>query len=195
VDSSLFMFNVKSLTKLSAGLLVLGAIGLASQAHAQTVDMPFDGNVPGSCTFGTVTPGVLTRFSPLAVMAAGGGVVPPTLPGSGTAARVTVTCTGNSALTVAAPTGTAPAGYVPTTVQAIVQKATNGPETASAKLGPAFDTVGPWNQPMTNSMPLGAGPTQLNVSLAVGAGGNPPNAVPVPTGNYSYKVNLSITGN
>jgi hypothetical protein len=195
VDCSLFMSNVKSLIRISAGLLVLGSIGVAAQAQAQTVDMPFDGNVPGSCTFGTVTPGVLTRFSPVAVMAAGGGVVPPTLPGGGTAARVTVTCTGNSALTVAAPTGTAPAGYVPTTVQAIVQKATNGAETASAKLGPVFDTVGPWNQPMTTTMPLTVGPTQLNVSLAVGAGGNVPNQPIVPTGNYSYKVNLSITGN
>jgi hypothetical protein len=187
------MSNVKSLIRISAGLLVLGSIGVAAQAQAQTVDMPFDGNVPGSCTFGTVTPGVLTRFSPLAVMAAGGGIFPPT-PQNGTAARVTVNCTGNSALTIAVPTGTAPAGYVPTTVQGIVQKA-NSPEMASAKLGPAFEPIAPWGQPMTTTMPLVAGPTQLNVSLAIGAPANTANPVPVPTGNYSYKVNLSITGN
>jgi hypothetical protein len=188
------MSNVKSLIRISAGLLVLGSIGVAAQAQAQTVDMPFDGNVPGACTFGTVTPGVLTRFSPVGILAAGGGIMAPT-PLSGTAARVTVTCTGNSALTVAVPTGTVPAGYVPTTVQGIVQKTTNGPEMASAKSGPFFDTVAPWNLPMTPTMPLGAGPTQLNVSLAVGAGAGVPNQPLIPTGNYSYKVNLSITGN
>jgi hypothetical protein len=173
------MSNVKSLIRISAGLLVLGSIGFAGQAQAQSVDMPFDGNVPGSCTFGTVTPGVLVRSSLGAVMAAGGGVFGPT-PTNGTAARVTVTCTGGSALTVAVPTGAGPAGFVPNTVQAIVQKA-NGPEIASARLGPAFDPI--------------TGATQLNVSLAVGAGAGVPNSPPIPTGNYSYKVNLSITGN
>jgi hypothetical protein len=187
------MSNVKSLIRISAGLLVLGSIGFAGQAQAQSVDMPFDGNVPGSCTFGTVTPGVLVRSSLGAVMAAGGGVFGPT-PTNGTAARVTVTCTGGSALTVAVPTGAGPAGFVPNTVQAIVQKA-NGPEIASARLGPAFDPIAPWNLPNPTTMPLLTGATQLNVSLAVGAGAGVPNSPPIPTGNYSYKVNLSITGN
>ncbi len=187
------MSNVKSLLRISAGLLVLGSIGVAGQAQAQTVDMPFDGNVPGACTFGLPTPGVLTKFSPVALMAAGDGALPPT-PQNGIAARVTVNCTGGSALTVAVPTGSGPAGYLPNTVQAVVQKA-NGPEIASAKSGPVFDTIAPWNLPITNTMPLLTGPTQLNVSLAIGSGGPLGNAPLVPTGNYSYKVNLSITGN
>jgi hypothetical protein len=191
------MSNVKSLIRISAGLLVLGSIGVAGQAQAQTVDMPFDGNVPGACTFGTVTPGVLAK-SPngFAVMGAGGGVVPP-LPTNGSAARVTVTCTGISAVTIAVPTGAGPAGFAPATVQGIVQKGTGLLDMASARSGPAFDGgAGPWGIANT-SVPLGNGITQLNVSLAVGTGNNLPPTPPsaVTPGNYSYKVNLSITGN
>ncbi len=191
------MSNVKSLIRISAGLLVLGSIGVAGQVQAQTVDMPFDGNVPGACTFGTVTPGVLARSTPVAVLAAGGGIFPPTST-NGSAARVTVVCTGNSALTIGVPTGAGPAGFVPNTVQGIVQRGTNsGPgDVASAKSGPAFENAGPWAT--TNAtMPLAAGPTQLNVSLAVGTGVTVPPTPPsaVTPGNYSYKVNLSITGN
>jgi hypothetical protein len=190
---------IKSFSKISAGLLVLGAISLASQAHAQTVDMPFDGNIPGSCTFGTITPGVLAKSANgFAVMAGGGGVLP-IAPVTGTAARVTVTCSGNSAVTIAVPTGSGPAGFAPNTVQGIVQKGTglNVTDMASARSGPAFDGgAGPWG--ITNaSVPLIAGPTQLNVSLAVGTGTNLPPTPPsfVTPGNYSYTVNLSITGN
>jgi hypothetical protein len=43
------MSNAKSLIRISAGLLVLGSIGVAGQAQAQTVDMPFDGNVYAGC--------------------------------------------------------------------------------------------------------------------------------------------------
>jgi hypothetical protein len=192
------MSNVKSLIRISAGLLVLGAIGVAAQAQAQTVDMPFDGNVPGICTFGTITPGVLAK-SPngFAVMGAGGGVVPP-VAANGTPARVTVTCNGNSAVTIAVPTGSGPAGFAPATVQGIVQKGTslNVADMASARSGPVFDGGGVWAVPTTN-VPLTPGPTQLNVSLAVGTGNNLPPTPPsaVTPGNYSYKVNLSITGN
>jgi hypothetical protein len=193
------MSNVKSLLRISAGLLVLGAIGVAAQAQAQTVTMPFDGNVPGSCAFGTVTPGVLAKpaFGPGAnyvVMATGGGLpIPPT----GTASSVTVTCTNNSVLTIAPPTGSGPVGFAPAVRQAIVQRNNNaGPlDQASANVGGVFEPGGPWN--VTNpTMPLNPGPQLLNVSMVAGNGPLAPiPPTPLPTGNYSYTVNLSITGN
>jgi hypothetical protein len=197
------MFNVKSLTKLSAGLLVLGAIGLASQAHAQTVDMPFDGNVPGSCTFGTITPGVLARpplgGGPNAVMANGGGTPLNTSPSTGTASSVTVTCTASSVLTIAPPTGSGPVGFTPATLQAVVQKTGGGSplDFASATVGATFAPTGsgPWGQ-TNRTVTLINGTTPLTVSLVAGSNApiGPANP-PLPTGNYSYTVNLSITGN
>jgi hypothetical protein len=196
------MSNVKSLIRISAGLLVLGSIGLAAQAQAQTVDMPFDGNVPGSCTFGTVTPGVLVRANGpgvAAVMATGGGTPIGGGPGVGTASKVTVTCTAPSVLSVAVPTGSGPVGFTPGTVQTLVQRATGGGplDYASATAGPNYETIGPWSQ-TNRTMTLNAGPTPLNVNMVAGFGNNNPPPLPpapLPTGNYSYKVNLSITGN
>jgi hypothetical protein len=191
--------TIKSFSKISAGLLVLGAIGLASQAHAQTVDMPFDGNIPGSCTFGTITPGVLARLigpgPNYAVMATAPGVTPGGGPPVGTASSVTVTCTTPSVLTIAAPTGSGPVGFTPAVRQALVQSANGGP-LASANVGGTFEPGGPWNT--TNpTMPLLPGaPQLLNVSMVAGNGPlAPPVPGPLPTGNYSYTVNLSITGN
>ncbi len=162
--------------------------------------MPFDGNVAGSCTFATPVAGVLAKpligpGSNYSVMATGGGLpIPPT----GTASSVTVTCTNNSVLTIAAPTGAGPVGLAPVTRQAIVQRgnSTNPLDMASANVGGVFDPGGgPWN--ITNpTMPLNPGPQLLNVSMVAGNGPLAPLVPgPLPTGNYSYSVNLSITGN
>jgi hypothetical protein len=189
------MLNAKSCLNLSASLLLLSSIVSASQAQAQSVNIPMNGNIPGTCTFGAVSSGTLAKHnnSPYAVMAATGS-----FPGAvGTAGRVTVTCQGSSALTIAAPVGSGPIGFTPGVVQAVVQKAnsTLPLDMASANTGGTFEPVGPWNT--TNpSMPLLSGPTVLNVSMVAGAAPGPgPILGPLPTGNYTYTINLSITGN
>jgi hypothetical protein len=188
------MLNAKSLIKVSAGLLLVGTIACASQAQAQSVNIPMNGNLPGTCTFGAVSGGTLAKHpSPYAVMAATGG-----FPGAvGTAGRVTVTCQGSSALTIAPPVGSGPIGFTPGVVQAVVQKgnSTIPPDMASANTGGTFEPSGPWN--ITNpSMPLTSGSTILNVSMVAGSGPlSPPPTAPLPTGNYNYTINLSITGN
>ena len=65
---------------------------------------------------------------------------------------------------------------------------------ASANVGGTFESVGPWNT--TNpTMQLQTGSTVLNISLAAGSGPNNSLAPFLPTGNYTYTINLSITGN
>lgn len=189
------MLNAKSCLNISAGLLLLTSIVSASQAQAQSVNVPMNGNVPGSCTFGAVTAGTLAKHSsPYAVMGA-----TPTFAGAvGSAGRVTVTCVGSSALTVAAPVGSGPVGFTPTVVQAVVQKGNSSipSDLASASTGGVFEPGGPWNT--TNpSMPLPPGPTVLNVNMVAGLGMTGPGPIPgpLPIGNYNYTINLSITGN
>ena len=44
-------------------------------------------------------------------------------------------------------------------------------------------------------MQLQTGSTVLNISMVAGSGPNNPPAPLLPTGNYTYTINLSITGN
>lgn len=191
------MLNAKSCLNLSASLLLLSSIASASQVQAQSVNIPMNGNVPGTCTFGSVSGGTLAKGSLFsAVMATGGGIPVLGGPAVGTAGRVTVTCQSGSALTIAPPMGSGPIGFAPSVVQALVQKGTStGPlDLASANTGGTFESGSPWST--TNpTMPLSPGPTILNVSMVAGSGPNNPSAPPLPTGNYNYTINLSITGN
>jgi hypothetical protein len=199
------MFNKKSYRHLSAGLLVVGSIlGCAFQAQAQTVNVPFSGNVPGTCTFGTPIAGTLVKHPILnAVSASSGGL---SLlgggPGSstGTPGSVAITCQGSSSVTIAVPVGSGPAGFAPATLQALLQRNTSTLplDLAGARTGTPLDTGGPWNSVTNPSLLLSSGPSTLNVHMAAGHPNNPgpfPAPAPLPLGNYNYTVNLSITGN
>jgi hypothetical protein len=190
------MLNAKSCLNLSVSLLLLSSIVSASQAQAQSVNIPMNGNIPGTCTFGSVSGGTLAKHPQFSAVAATGGGIPAAGASVGTAGRVTVTCQSSSAITIAPPVGTGPIGFAPSVVQAIVQKGTSTaiPDMASANTGGTYEPGGPWN--ITNpSMSLTPGSTILNVSMVAGSGPNSPPAPPLPTGNYSYTINLSITGN
>jgi hypothetical protein len=196
------MLNTKSYRQLSAGLLVVSSIlGFAFQAQAQTVNVPFSGNVPGTCTFGTPVAGTLVKHpnpGTVAVLAATG---PISLGAStaGTPGSVTINCQSTSVVTVAVPVGSGPSGFAPATVQSIVQR--NGGSTildlASARTGAPMDTFGPWSSATNPTLSLPSGLTTLNVHMAAGTPLNNPGPLPapLPLGNYNYTVNLSVTGN
>ena len=190
------MLNAKSYFKFSANLLFLGTIVSTSQAQAQLVNIPINGNLPGSCTFGAINGGTLVKHPSLPAVTATGGGVSVGGQSAGTAGSVTVNCQNSSALTISPPIGLGPSGFTPSAVQALVQKGNSTAllDMASANMGGTFEAVGPWNT--TNpTMQLQTGSTVLNISLAAGSGQNNLLAPFLPTGNYTYTINLSITGN
>jgi hypothetical protein len=193
------MLNTKSYRQLSAGLLVVGSIlGCAFQAQAQTVNVPFGGNIPGTCVFGTPIAGTLAKHPAPGIIAASTG--PGSLGGAttGTLGSVTITCQANSNVTIAVPVGSGPVGFAPPTVQAMLQRnnGINNLDMASAKTGPAMEGAGPWNSITNSSIGVPSGLSTLNVHMAAGTPMAPgPIPAPVPLGNYNYTVNLSVTAN
>jgi hypothetical protein len=194
------MLNTKSYRHLSAGLLVVGSIlGCAFQAQAQTVNVPFNGNIPGTCVFGTPIAGTLAKHPIPGIIAASTG--PGSLGGTntGTLGSVTITCQGNSNVTIAVPVGSGPVGFAPPTVQAMLQR-NNGlsnVDMATAKTGAPMDANGgPWGNITNSSIGVSTGLTTLSVHMAAGMPIGPgPIPTPIPLGNYNYTVNLSVTGN
>ena len=68
------MLNSKSLIKISAGLILVSTIGFSGKAHAQSVAVPFSGNVTNTCLFTTPTAGVLAKSGTSAAMEGSGGL-------------------------------------------------------------------------------------------------------------------------
>ena len=134
------MLNAKSYFKFFANLLFLGTIVSTSQAQAQLVNNPINGNLLGSCTFVTVNGGTLVKHPSFHAVTATGGGVSVGGQSAGTAGSVTVNCQNSSALTIAPPIG-----FTPSVVQALVQKgnSTAPPDMASANMGGTFESVGP----------------------------------------------------
>jgi hypothetical protein len=192
------MFNKKSYRHLSAGLLVVGSIlGCAFQAQAQTVNVPFNGNIPGSCVFGTPIAGTLAKHNVPGIIAASTGVIAVGVSNTGTMGSVTITCQANSNVTIAVPVGSGPVGFAPPTVQAMLQRnnSTSNLDLASAKTGIPIDG-GAWTGITNPSIGVPSGLSTLNVHMAAGTPIGPgPIPAPLPLGNYSYTVNLSVTGN
>ena len=126
------MLNAKYYFKFSANLLFLGTIVSTSQAQAQLVNIPMNGNVPGSCTFGAVNGGTLVKHPSLPAVTATGGGVSVGGQSAGTAGSVTVNCPNSSILTIVPPIG-----FTPSVVQALIQKgnSTAPPDNCLSKYG------------------------------------------------------------
>jgi hypothetical protein len=187
-----FLFGVHSMLKIKsvlrvAGLAIVGAVAAASQTHAQTVNVPFDGNILNTCTFGAPVAGVLAKSGNAVTVEGAGGI--PGLTG-GTAGSVTLNCLGGGNVTVAAPVVVAvPAGFNPPVRQAIVRLGTTADYTNNAA-GGNYDT-GAWNKP-TAALAVPAGAQTLTVGMIAGT---PFSNGAIPFGNYGYTVTLTAAPN
>jgi hypothetical protein len=185
-----FLFGVHSMLKIKsvlrvAGLAIVGAVAAASQTHAQTVNVPFDGNIPNTCTFGAPVAGVLAKSGNAVTVEGAGGI--PGLTG-GTAGSVTLNCLGGGNVTVAAPVVVAvPAGFNPAVSQAIVRLGTTANYTSN---GGPYDNGG-WAKPEA-ALAVPANAQTLTVGMIAGTPGS---TGAIPFGNYSYTVTLTAAPN
>src|SRR3712207_1398879 len=91
---------------LASTLVLVGSASFAKSAFAQSVNVPFNGTVPGACTFNTPTPGVLAvndTFKP--TMLLGGTSIGGTV-AKGRAGFVQVVCNTAANVTINEPVQT-----------------------------------------------------------------------------------------
>jgi hypothetical protein len=179
------MLSAQSCLKLSANLLFLSTIGFSTPAQAQSVDVPFSGSVPPTCTFGTITNGILVKDPTRAAIAGSVGVTALTV---GTAGKANITCTSSTTLTVASPTAVSvPGSFSPAILQSVVQRGTNinPSDFTSTSVGGSFVPT------PTTPLALPAGASLLNVAMV--AGTTTPGSIP--SGSYSYTVKLTVASN
>lgn len=150
---------------LTAALIFVGSVAVAPKTMAQTVDVPFTGNVGGACTFGQITPGTLGVNQPTNPTSLAGG-----FPG-GAFGQVSVTCNAPANLMVAMPVQTGGPTFTPIFSDAFV----NSPLGSRNANGGSL------------SLPPNGGSTPLTVDMIVDKGS------PLVPGTYNYKVTLTIT--
>lgn len=171
-----------------SGLAVLSAVSLAPKAGAQTVDVPFDGDIQSICSFSTNSAGVLA-VNPVVddSIEASAGI---TGGGIGTAASVDVTCTLGGKLDIGNPSQMLGAPLVGATTQAVVEnQLTNEIKSSSNTFGGGFWTTVTAGQ---MNIPSGSIPQELRVGMVDGNAGV---AGTVPPGTYQYSVTLTAIPN
>jgi len=151
---------------LTAALVFVGSLALAPKTMAQTVDVPFTGNISGACSFGQVTPGSLGVNQPTNPTALAGG-----FPG-GVFGRVSVICNTPASVVTSPPVQTAGPAFSPINTPMSAVRVANG---------------GSWS---VNGSPLwlgtgGAIPLEVDMYIDKGSTLTP--------GTYNYKVTLTIT--
>ena len=155
----------------------------SSNVLAQTVDVPFNGNVPNTCTFGAPTDGTFEQsVNSIAVEASGGigGMA------YGTAGTVTLDCAAGGSVTVGLPTNpTIPVGFNTPTLQSVVSL--DGVEATSVI---NFSGTQYWtNFTSTGALSVPAGEQDLFIAAYAGDGA----VGSLPVGSYSYTVTLTAT--
>lgn len=160
-------FNPKSL--FIAGILALGSTTLASQAMAQTTaPVDFNGIVPGACTFGPVTNGVINANL------AGDRLV------TATPGRVGITCSEPAQVALTAPIPQSPAAIALTPAGGVGSVTSDVVSTSGANVGETgTDTT-------AMALPV-AGTDQLDVSMSF------LNNAALPAGTYAFRVTLTAT--
>ncbi len=187
------MLKIKTSLRI-LGLAVIGAVATASQVHAQSVDVPFDGSVGNSCTFGAPVGGTLAPRANNKAMEASTGVAGLATP-TGTAGSVSISCIFGGSLTVATPVGTAPAGYTPAVTQSVVELASDGSAT-SANTGGNFNAAWAAFPTAALAIPADTGtPETLNVGMVIGQNAGGGAATNIPPGLYNYSVTVTVTPN
>lgn len=161
-----------------AAVVLVGAFGFAGMAKAGTVDVPFSGNIPATCTFGTATPGALALGSSPNLLEASST--------AGTSGQVTVSCNTTATLTVGEPTRTGGTGATNLDsgnyYGAIISDGTSTAGSAHAV------SVG-WQGVSAGSLNIAPGNATINVSMVRDAGAG----VVIGAGTYNYKVTITST--
>lgn len=158
---------------LTSALGLVGSTFIAKSAVAQSVDVPFNGTVPGACTFNTPTPGVLAvndTFKP--TMLLGGTAVGGTI-ARGRAGFVQVVCNTAANVTINEP------------VQTRGFRFNIKRNFASAVLTGANGDVITTNG--TSTLPMKAGTTNFQVRMESESDSL------IPPGEYEFYVTLTIT--
>ncbi|MFB8788987.1 MAG: hypothetical protein U7123_09105 [Potamolinea sp.] len=135
---------------------------------AQSVDVPFNGTVPGACTFNNPTPGVVTpnnTFNPTALL---GGTS-----SKGRSGFVQVNCNTSANVTISEPIQTGGFKFSP--------KSSYSNATLTGANLDFLETTG------TSTLPLKAGITNFQVRMFSES------TTVLPPGNYEFKVTLTIT--
>ncbi len=165
---------------LISGCVALSALALGGKASAQSVDVDFNGVVAPSCVSSNVVNGVLklaTNPANFAVLSSD-----PIEATGASVGKFDLNCNGGAAITINIPTvlaGSAPAASTANYGAALRDGATN--LTAFAVVGGAPQTANVV-APITNKT--------YGVHLFVQN-----NGIPLPAGNYNYRVNLNIVAN
>ena len=147
--------------------LMTGVI-FSPSVFAQSVDVPFNGTVPGACTFNNPTPGVVVpnnTFNPTALL---GGTS-----GMGRTGFVQVNCNTSANVTISEPIQTGGFKFSP--------KSNYSNASLTGANGDFIQTTG------TSTLPLKAGITNFQVRMFSES------TTVLPPGNYEFKVTLTIT--
>lgn len=163
---------------LISALTVTAAAAFAPSTLAQTVDVPFNGTVPGLCSFGQPTAGTLGMGGSTGSTASGGGYYGgpsgPTALGSrgygGAFGQVAVSCNQSARVTVSKPVQTAGPSFTPIYSSASINSSAGSTDSNGAS-------------PL--SLPIG-GYVTLDIDMIVDKG------TPLTAGNYSYVTTLTI---
>ncbi len=159
----------------ASALMLLGTVGFAGVASAETATVTFNGSVPGACSFNSATAsGSLQQWDVNGDGNQNDGLI--AWPGyGGTMANISLTCTGAGSLSMGD----------------VVPDASNPASTYA--YGGVFDQYGNYLTYNGGSTSISAGST---VPLQVGMHAyNQSYGTPLPSGNYKYSVTLTATGN
>jgi hypothetical protein len=158
---------------LASALLLVGSASFAKSALAQSVNVPFNGMVPGACTFNTPTPGVLAvndTFRP--TMLLGGTSIGGTV-AKGRSGFVQMVCNTTANVTINEPVQTS--GF------RFNIKRNFASATLTGANGDVITTTG------TSTLPIRAGITNFQVRMETES-----DAV-IPPGEYEFYVTLTVT--
>jgi hypothetical protein len=165
-------------TLCGATLLISGVIGIATQANAGPITVPFSGTVTPKCVFGVPSDGILAAVQPNQLEASAV---------AGSIAIVTISCNTAATLTVGDPINTSGKGgihYDSPYYGAYIQSGFNLANSPTAK-------VISWPTPSAQTfLPVAAG--AVNSSIKVGMIHRTKFGA-FQAGNYKFKVTLTST--
>jgi len=151
---------------LTSALILVATATVSKSAFAQTVDIPFSGNVSGGCTFGTPTAatlGINTLSNPTILSSA-------YTANGGTAGKISVSCSPSAKLSISIPVKTSGPDFTPSSLIGVASTSSGSTNSSSG--------AAPISLPAGNSIPI-------TIDMYV------TNSAPLQAGTYNYKVTLT----